>query len=73
MGACPNPDKSMIYAYLSILPYLIPFLYFFRAAIQRNLNHFKVCAMLVSGYLAGDKFCKPFFKSTLLITEARVP
>jgi hypothetical protein len=71
MGACHAPDKSPLYAYLSILPYLIPFLYVILGLVLRSIDHLKVCAMLASGYVVGDKLCKPLFKSTFHTIEAR--
>lgn len=72
MGACPAPDKSLIYAYASILPYLFPFLYLLLAALLRNLNYLKVASMMASGYVLADRFCKPLFKSTRTFSQANV-
>lgn len=62
MGACPNPDASIVYAYLSLLPYVIPALYLLIAALSMRLSHFKVFLLLASAYLVGDKLLKRAFQ-----------
>lgn len=62
MGACPNPDSSILYAYLSLLPYVIPALYLLAAPLSRRLSHLKVFLLLASAYLVGDKLLKKAFQ-----------
>jgi hypothetical protein len=63
MGACPAPDKSMVYAYLSIFPYLIPFIVLISALITRKLSQFKIVTLLVSAYIFADKVLKKIIQS----------
>ena len=63
MGACPHPDKTILYAYLSLLPYLVPWGLSIVVLIWRRLSHFKVVSMLVSGYIFGDKVLKNLIRS----------
>jgi hypothetical protein len=65
MGACPAPDKPMLYAYASILPYLFPFIYVILAALLRRVSFLRVACMMASGYIVADKLCKPLFKSKM--------
>lgn len=64
MGACPNPNTSILYAYISLLPYLIPALYLLAAPITRRLSHFKIFILLSSAYVIGDKLLKKAFEGT---------
>jgi hypothetical protein len=68
MGACPAPDKSILYAYLSIFPYLIPFIVLIGALITKKLSYFKIVTLLVSAYIFADKIIKKIIKSNQLIT-----
>ena len=63
MGACPAPDKPILYAYASILPYLFPFVYIILAVLYRKVGFFRVACMMASGYITADRLCKPLFKS----------
>lgn len=62
MGACPNPNTSILYAYLSLLPYIIPAIYLLAAPFSRRLSHFKVFILLASAYMVGDKLLKKAFQ-----------
>lgn len=62
MGACPHPDQPIIYAYLSILPYLIPFLLAAYFLFFRRLSILKPLVLLVSAYISGDKLLKGILK-----------
>lgn len=62
MGACPSPDKTIIYAYVSMLPYLIPLAYLAVFLFTRKISHVKIFLMLASAYIVGDKLLKNVFK-----------
>jgi len=68
MGACPAPDKSIVYAYLSILPYLIPFIALISALITKKLSHVKVVTLMVSAYIFADKILKKIMRSNHQVT-----
>lgn len=72
MGACPNPDKPIIYAYISMIPYVTPLIYLLISALTRKISHFKIFFMLASAYVIGDKLLKNIFKGkmTLIKTHA---
>jgi len=63
MGACPDPNKTMFYAYMSLFPYLIPFFVFAWMVIKRRLSLLKMLGLMVSAYVFTDKFMKKLFKS----------
>jgi len=63
MGACPMPDKSMFWAYLSMLPYILPIIILASSLIFRKLSQFKLFCMLASSYITGDKIVKNIIRS----------
>lgn len=65
MGACPKPDASLIYAYLSCLPYVLAILLFIITLITRKLSQIKLSALILSSYVIGDKIVKSLLKSTI--------
>jgi len=65
MGACPKPNTSIIYAYLSIFPYVLALLLFFISIITRKVSHIKLSLLIGSSYVVGDKILKKILKSTL--------
>lgn len=64
MGACPNPNTSILYAYISLLPYLIPAVYLLTVPFTRRLSHAKIFILLASAYVIGDKLLKKAFQCT---------
>ena len=64
MGACPMPEKSMFWAYLSMLPYILPIIIFLSCILLKNMSQFKLSSMLASSYISGDKLVKNLIKST---------
>ena len=63
MGACPKPDVSMFWAYLSMVPYMIPIVIFFVILVTRKLKHVKTFSLLASCYVFGDKIIKNIIRS----------
>jgi hypothetical protein len=68
MGACPHPDVSMFYSYLSFIPYLIIFYLIALSLYQRKLSILRLTSMLVAAYIVGDKILKNMFQSILILT-----
>jgi len=67
MGACPHPDVSMFFPYISLLPYLIIFYIVGLAILKRQASSIRLASMLIAGYIIGDKLLKNMFQSILLI------
>jgi hypothetical protein len=63
MGACPMPEKSIFWAYLSMLPYILPILILISSVIFRKFTQFKLFTLLASSYISGDKIVKNIIKS----------
>jgi hypothetical protein len=63
MGACPIPDRSIFWAYLSMVPYLIPIIIFIVMLFTKRIKHFKSVALLASCYIIGDKVIKNLIRS----------
>lgn len=67
MGACPMPEKSMFWAYLSMVPYILPIIILLSSLIFRKLSQFKLFCMLASSYISGDKILKNIIRSRLYV------
>lgn len=65
MGACPNPDVSMFYSYISLLPYFIIFYLVGLTLWKRKLSLIKLTSMLICAYIVGDKILKNIFQSEI--------
>ena len=65
MGACPVPGESILWAYLSLVPYIIPIIVFLLLLATRKLEPLKLLALLCSCYVIGDKIVKNIVRSTL--------
>jgi len=63
-GACPMPGKSILWAYLSVLPYLLPLLVLLASLVLRSMARFKLFLALVSAYISVDKLVKNLIRST---------
>lgn len=65
MGACPHPDVSMFFSYMSLIPYFIIFYLIAITLIQRKVSLIKLTSMLVCAYIIGDKLLKNIFQSKI--------
>lgn len=63
MGACPHPDVSMFFSYMSLLPYLIIFYLLALTIFKRKLSLIRLTSMLICAYIVGDKILKNIFQS----------
>lgn len=63
MGACPIPGESMFWAYISMVPYLIPIIILLIGAVTWKLRHFRRFSLLASCYIFGDKILKNIVRS----------
>lgn len=63
MGACPYPDRSIIWAYLSMVPYVFPLIVLVVAIFTRKMAHLKMVVLMGSAYIVGDKIVKNIIKS----------
>jgi hypothetical protein len=63
MGACPHPDVSMLFSYISLLPYLIIFYLVGLTILKRQASSIRLASMLIAGYIIGDKLLKNLFQS----------
>lgn len=63
MGACPHPNYSVAWAYISMIPYFVPFFILFTFIISRKINHLKGFLLIVSAYLIADKLLKYILRS----------
>ncbi len=68
MGACPYPDRSLLWAVISMVPYLIPIIFFVVTIFTRKMEHLKFVVLLGSAYLFGDKIVKNLLRSINLFT-----
>lgn len=66
MGACPHPDVSMFFSYMSFLPYLIIFYLIGLTLFKRQLSLIRLTSMLVAAYIVGDKLLKNVSQSIFL-------
>ncbi len=67
MGACPHPDVSMLFSYLSLLPYFIIFYLIVITFLKRTLSLIRLTTMLMCAYMIGDRLLKNVFQSILLM------
>jgi hypothetical protein len=67
MGACPRPDTSILYAYISLLPYLIPLAYLAASPFTRSITHLKLFILPGLAYIVGDRMLKNIFLSTAAV------
>ena len=58
MGSCPKPDVSILYSFISMVPYLLIFYLIGKALWTRKLSDILLAGMLVSSYLFTDKILK---------------
>lgn len=65
MGACPHPDVSMLFSYLSFIPYFIIFYLIANTLIQRKISLIRLTSMLVFAYILGDKLLKNIFQGII--------
>ena len=65
MGACPIPGESMIWAYISMVPYLIPIIILAMIPFTRQLRDVRRFTLLASCYVFGDKIIKNLIRSTV--------
>jgi hypothetical protein len=67
MGACPHPDVSMFFSYMSFLPYMIIFYLIGLTLFKRQLSLIRLTSMLVAAYVVGDKLLKNVFQSIFFV------
>lgn len=65
MGACPHPDVSMFFSYMSLLPYFIIFYLIALTLFKRKISLIRLTSMLVCVYIIGDKLLKNIFQSNI--------
>lgn len=53
----------MFWAYISMLPYIAPFLLLFVVLVTRRMSQLRLFVLLVSAYIVGDKVIKNLVKS----------
>jgi membrane-associated phospholipid phosphatase len=63
MGACLPPGKLSIFSYISLLPYLIIFLFIGLTLWSRTSKQFRMLILLVSAYVVGDRLLKNLIQS----------
>jgi hypothetical protein len=61
MGACSNPNVSIVWSYMSLIPYFIIFALILLTLITRRLSIIRLTSMLILAYLIGDKILKNVF------------
>lgn len=65
MGACPHPDASIFFSYMSLLPYFIIFYLIALTLFKRKISLIRLTSMLVCAYIIGDKILKNIFQSKI--------
>lgn len=72
MGSCPYPEVSLVYSFLSTLPYLAAFAIGGLALLQRRLSMFVSFFIVASCYILTDAYLKNIFiGSNGLIADPR--
>jgi membrane-associated phospholipid phosphatase len=61
MGACQPTGVSIIFSYVSFIPYLIIFLFIGLSLIMRGNRQIKMAVLLISAYIIGDRILKNIF------------
>lgn len=63
MGACPLPEYSLLWSFISMIPYVYPILLSLLMLYSRKLAHLKTVTLLGSAYIFGDKVVKNIIRS----------
>lgn len=58
MGACQPPNTSIIFSYISFIPYLLIFLFLGLSLILRGNKQIKIAVLMVSAYILADRILK---------------
>lgn len=58
MGACQPPDVSIFYSFVSLIPYLLIFLFIALCIFSRGARQVKMTLLLISSYIIGDRILK---------------
>jgi hypothetical protein len=65
MGACPVPNVSIFYSYISLIPYMLIFALIALSLIKRKYSYLRITTALVIAYVMGDKLLKNIFLSII--------
>jgi hypothetical protein len=65
MGACPIPNVSLFYSYISLIPYMLIFALIGLSLIKRKYSYLRITTALVIAYILGDKILKNIFLSKI--------
>jgi hypothetical protein len=68
MGACPKPGVPIVYAFISLLPYLLAIFLLLRPIITKRLSHILLAGLILSAYVIADKVVKNIIQSKIAIT-----